>query len=152
MRAERILAVAAVMLLAFPAGRADDTSDEKPLDPDLKKLQGKWRMTYHETAGVADTDKHPWTMEVKGCEYTLCIGTQKLTGRVRIDSAKSPKQVDYSTDDDNDEVQEFVGIYVLDGDTYKTCDVVKDKTRPTEFKTKDPTGQVAVWKRVKVVD
>jgi len=152
MPSRRILAVAAVLLVAFPAGRADDRKDEKPLDPDLKKLQGKWEITYHETAGVEDTKEHKWTIEIQGDKYTLTIGEQKLIGRLRLDSTKTPKQVEYATDDDDGAVQEYVGIYELDGDTYKTCDVAKGKKLPTEFKTNDPTGQVAVWKRVKVRD
>src|SRR5262245_31206860 len=141
----------ASLLLARSAGGADDKKDEKPLDPDLKKLQGKWEIVHHETAGEEDTEECRWTMEVRGDEYTFRAGTLTLKGRVRIDSTKTPKRVEYATTV-NDEVQEYVGIYELDGDNYKTCDVVKGKERPTEFKTKDPSGQVAVWKRVVVRD
>jgi uncharacterized protein (TIGR03067 family) len=140
------------MLLAVcPGGRTEERKDENPVDPDLKKLQGKWEIVYHETAGEEDTEDSKWTMEVKGNKYTFKTGDVMLTGRVQLDSSKTPKQVEYATQED-DGVQEYVGIYELNGDTYKTCDVIKGKDRPTEFKTKDPTGQVAVWKRVKVKD
>jgi uncharacterized protein (TIGR03067 family) len=145
------LALAVAALLMALSGTADDKKDEKPLDPDLKKLQGKWEIVYHETAGEEDTEGSKWTMEVRGDAYTFTAGKVTLTGRVRIDSTKAPRRVEYATTE-GDEVQEYVGIYELDGDTYKTCDVSKGKDRPTEFKTKDPTGQVAVWKRVKVRD
>ncbi len=150
MRSGLALAVAA-LVLTLSGGTADDKKDDKPRDPDLTKLQGKWKIVYHETAGEVDTEKHKWTMEVRGDRYTFAGCEQKLTGRVRIDSTKKPKQVEYATDEDGG-VQEYSGIYELDGDSYKTCDVEKGKDRPTEFKTKDPTGQVAVWKRVKVKD
>lgn len=150
MRTGLVLAVA-LLLLAMPGSRADDKKNEKPLDPDLKKLQGKWEITYHETAGVEDTQDNKWVIEIRGDKYTLNVCGKTLTGRVRLDSTKKPKHVEYATEEDG-EVCEYVGIYELDGDTFKTCDVAKGKERPTEFKTKDPTGQVAVWKRVKVRD
>ena len=140
-----------VLLLARSGSTADDKKDEKPRDPDLMKLQGKWQITYHETAGEEDTAECKWTMVVRGDTYTFTAGDLTLKGRVKIDSTKTPKQVEYATEED-DGVQEYVGIYELTADTYKTCDVVKGKDRPTDFKTKDPTGQVAVWKRVKVTD
>lgn len=144
-------ALATVLLVACSGGRTEERKDEIPADPDLKKLQGKWEIAYHETAGEDDTEVSKWTMEVRGDRYTFKAGDVTLTGRLRIDSTKSPKQVEYATEEDG-ELQEYIGIYELDGDTYKTCDVEKGKTRPTEFKTKDPTGQVAMWKRVKVKD
>jgi uncharacterized protein (TIGR03067 family) len=125
--------------------------DEKARDPDLTKLQGKWEIAYHETAGAEDTAECKWTMVVRGDEYTFTAGEVTLRGRVRIDSARTPKRVEYATAED-DGVQEYTGIYELTGDTYRTCDVAKGKERPADFKTKDPTGQVAVWKRVTVRD
>ena len=150
MRSGVALAVAA-LLLALSGGTAEEKKNEGPRDPDLTKLQGRWEIVYHETAGTEDTAECKWTMTVRGDTYTFTAGDLTLTGRVKIDSTKKPKQIEYATRE-ADGVQEYAGIYELDGDTYKTCDVAKGKDRPTEFKTKDPTGQVAVWKRVKVVD
>ena len=150
MRSGVALAVAA-LLLTFTGGTADDKTDEKGRDPDLTKLQGKWEIVYHETGGAEDTAECKWTMTVRGDKYTFTGNGQTLTGRVRIDSTKTPRQVEYATREE-DGLQEYVGIYELTGDRYKTCDVSKGNERPTEFKTKDPTGQVAVWKRVVVRD
>jgi uncharacterized protein (TIGR03067 family) len=151
MRIGFVLAAATVLFVVCPGGRTEERKDEAPRDPDLQKLQGTWEIVYHETAGEEDTADSKWTMVFKGDKYTFKAGDVTLTGRIRIDSTKSPKQVEYATEED-DGVQEYVGIYELNNDTYKTCDVAKGKARPTEFKTKDPTGQVAVWKRVKVKD
>ncbi len=146
-----LLAVASLFVCLSYCGRAEDKKDEKP-DPDLKKFEGKWEITYHETAGVEDTKDQKWTMEVKGNKYTITTpdGTVS-TGTVRFDSSKKPKHLDYTLVVD-EKVEEYTGIYELKDDEYKTCDVEKGKDRPTEFKTNDPTGQVAVWKRVKVKD
>ncbi|MCI0700585.1 MAG: TIGR03067 domain-containing protein [Planctomycetia bacterium] len=150
MRTGLVLTVALVLVI-LAGSKANDNQDEKPVDPDLKKLQGKWEITYHETVGVEDTEDNKWIIEVRGDKYTLTVCGKTLTGRVKVDSTKTPKQVEYATEEDG-EVCEYVGIYELTADTFKTCDVLKGNERPTEFKTKDPTGQVAVWKRLKVRD
>jgi uncharacterized protein (TIGR03067 family) len=143
--------VLAAVLFAVVATRADDKPEAKP-DPDLKKLQGKWRISYHESVGVDDTQDCIWEMEVRGDRFTLTADGTTTTGRIRLDSTKKPKELEYTVEDsDTDEVTTFVGLYELEGDTYKTCDVEKGKdAHPTEFKTKARTGQVAVWKKVKV--
>lgn len=147
-----LIGFTSVLLCAAPFGRADDKKDEKKADPDIKKLQGKWEITYHETAGVEDTKDNKWTMEVKGNRYTLTDPDgEKTTGTVTLDSSKNPKHLHYTIDGD-DGASEFIGIYELSDTEYKTCDVDKGKDRPTKFKTDDPTGQVSVWKRVKVKD
>ncbi len=111
--------------------------------PNWRKLQGVWEISYHETAGEEDTAKSKWMLEVRGDTYTFTAGELNLKGRVKIDSTKSPKQVEFATEEE-DGVHEYTGIYELNSDTFKTCDVAKGKDRPCEFKTKDPTGQVAV--------
>jgi uncharacterized protein (TIGR03067 family) len=147
----RCLLLAAVVLV-LPGTRAGGAADEAPCDPDLRKLQGKWELVYHETAGVDDTKELKWTMEVRGDRYTLAVEGQELPGRIRVDSTAPLKRLDYATEELNGDLLEFVGVYELTGDTLKTCDVAKGKPRPTALKTSDPTGQVAVWKRVKVKD
>ncbi|AWM41189.1 hypothetical protein GobsT_01990 [Gemmata obscuriglobus] len=144
--------VLVVALCVALRGTADDKKGEKPLDPELKKLQGRWELTYHETAGQEDTKECKWVMVVDGDRWTVTDGDGGTSkGTLRLDPAKKPKQLTYTiTGADGD--QEFIGIYELDGDTYKTCDVAKGKERPTEFATKEETGQVAAWKRVKVKD
>src|SRR4051794_12519606 len=98
MRSGALAAVA--LLLALSGGAADDKTDEKPRDPDLTKLQGKWEITYHETAGAEDTAESKWTMEVRGDRYTFTAGAVTLTGRVRLDPTKTPKQIEYATTED----------------------------------------------------
>ena len=142
--------VLATVLFAAVASRADDTKGDAKPDPDLKKLQGKWRISYHETAGEDDTQDCVWEIEVKGDTFTLTADGTTTTGTIKIDSTKKPKEMEYTVEDD-DGTATFVGIYELEGDTYKTCDVEKGKdARPTEFKTKAKTGQVTVWKKVKI--
>ena len=95
----------------------------------------------------------PWKISRRGIEYTLTADGTVTTGTIKLDSTKKPKQLEYTAENDDETSSTYVGVYELDGDTYRTCDVQKGKDeRPTEFKTKAKTGQVAVWKKVKVRD
>ena len=148
---KRVLVLLVILLVAV-SGHSADTKDTSP-DPDLQKLQGKWRLTYHSVAGVEDTIGVVWELEVKDDKYTLTADSTKTTGTIKLDSSKKPKQLEYTAENDDDTMGTFIGIYEFDGETYRTCDVEKGKDdRPTEFKTKAKTGQVVVWKKVKVKD
>jgi uncharacterized protein (TIGR03067 family) len=153
---ERVMArVFALVLVAFFTatidGRSDVQTEDSKQDPDLKLLQGTWRIAYHETRGEEDTQETIWELNVKGENYTLSADGTTTRGTIKLDSSRKPKQLEYTVEDD--ETTTFIGIYELMGDTYKTCDVEKDKDPlPTEFKTKARTGQIAVWKKVKVKD
>jgi uncharacterized protein (TIGR03067 family) len=141
-----------LILLVASSGHSADTKDPPP-DPDLQKLQGKWRLTYHSVAGIEETIGVVWELAVKDDKYTLKADNTTTTGTIKLDSSKKPKQMEYTAENDDDTMGTFIGIYELDGDTYRTCDVEKGKDdRPTEFKTKAKTGQVVVWKKVKVKD
>jgi uncharacterized protein (TIGR03067 family) len=150
----RLSAVAVAAALLVVSGQAQDEKKDAPKpDPDLKLLQGKWKITYHETAGEKDTGEHLWEMEVKGDRYTLTTDGVTTTGAITLDSSKTPKQLEYTVEHDDETVTTFHGIYELGGDVYQTCDTEKGvDPRPTEFKTKAKTGQIAVWKKVKVRD
>lgn len=143
--------LAACLLVVPIAGRPADKKDAPEPDPDLKLLQGTWKLTYHETAGVDDTRDTVWELEVKGDRYTLTADGTTAAGTITFDSSKTPKLLEYTVEDEDGEPKYvFAGVYELTADTYKTCDVEKAKdVRPTEFKTKAKTGQVAAWKKVK---
>jgi uncharacterized protein (TIGR03067 family) len=149
----RVLTLAAAVLLATSvAGRIDQDKEKDSPDSELKLLQGTWRIVYHETAGVEDSQEIIWELEVKGDSFTLRADSTITHGTIKLDPSKNPKQLEYTLDY-YDESLTFTGIYQLMGDTYRTCDVEKDKApRPGEFKTKEKTGQVAIWKKVKVRD
>lgn len=138
-----------LLLAAAIAARSEDGKDKA--SQDLNLLQGTWKIHYHETAGVEDTQEIFWELEIKGDKFTLTADGTTSRGTIKLDPTKKPKQIDYTVDDD--EMLAFHGIYEVMGDIYKTCDVQKGKAdRPTEFKTKAKTGQVAAWKKVKVID
>lgn len=144
---------ACVLSAVLLAWLSDQANQWPKGDPDLAKLQGKWRLVSHRPAGGTETRDAIWELRVKGDRYTLSADGTTSTGVIRLDSSKTPKQLDYTVVDEDGEVTAYLGIYELDGDTYRTCDVEKGKdARPTEFRTDAKTGQVAVWKKVKTKD
>ncbi len=123
----RFLAALVVVVTAASAVMADD----KPLDGDLKKLQGKWTTKAGpEAAPVFLTfDKGKIAFQV-----IAPTGDQKIiAGEVTIDEKAAPKSMNWSNMKlGRNDVPGTQAIYVLDGeDTLKIAGGGKD--RPTEF-------------------
>ena len=65
-------------------------------------------------------------------------------GTFKLDAAKTPKQMD--TISTENEV--MLGIYELEGDSYKVCFAPVGKPRPSEFASKSGSGNILqVWER-----
>jgi len=114
---------------------------EKPIDAELKKLQGLWRVTKIDTERGSAPAK-----ELEGMRWRI-VGDllvaqdspdQKQQGRTRltIDPAKSPKWITTTLEGvpKGDTLKRMDGIYELKGDTLRICTVASGQVRPTEFK------------------
>ena len=86
-----------------------------------------------------------------GNGYTVYFGDNVLTtGTIKLDAAKTPRQIDAIAADGDTKGKAMKGIYVREGETFKVCFAQPDKERPTEFKTKADSGQMLFsYKRVK---
>ena len=123
--------------------------DKAPPKDDLKSLQGEWEMVSLEQRG----QQAPAT-------YRLTINGDKwLVGSVngeagagasitfKIDQSKTPKAIDLTAKLGGEERMDQA-IYKLEGDIFTVCRDWKAIVRPTEFKTTEEGGTLAVWKRV----
>ncbi len=134
----------ALMLGAARAQKVDVKSD-------LDKLQGSWAMVLFFANGEELPADQVKTGEVliDDNEYRPKLGATVETATVRLDSSKSPKQIDITYTTGFLKGNTTRGIYKLDGDTWTICrGISADKGRPTEFAA--PTGsglQLVVWKR-----
>src|SRR3954470_13727809 len=128
----------ALVLLAATAVVADD----KPAKTDRDALQGAWVAESYEAQNqkLAGDDLKMVTVEVKGDEWTVHLGTQVNKGKHKLDPAKSPKQFDGTITDGPAEGQALLGIYKIDGDTWTQCWADPGKDRPTEFKADADKG------------
>ena len=137
-----VLSVSQVM---SPGAKDDAVKKE------LAKLQGEWKMV----SGVADGFPVPEDMlgsakrVCKGDELTVVIGGEVIMkAKITIDPAKSPKTIDYKVIEGPTQGKTHLGIYSLDGDTFKSCFGAPDEPRPKEFASKEGDKRTfSVWKR-----
>jgi hypothetical protein len=73
-----------------------------------------------------------------------------LKATITVDPSKNPKTMDYQMTEGVTKGKTQLGIYELDGDTFRSCFSAPGAERPTEFTTK-PGDQrtLTVWKREK---
>ena len=130
---------------------AGDAKDEA-IKKERKKFEGTWQVV----SLVVDGDKSDeqdarkitvvneadgrWTLEVDG--KVIARGTSE------IDPTKKPKAIDLTETEGDDKGKTALGIYDVDGDTWKHC-FSFDK-RPEKFESKEGSKATnAVLKRVK---
>src|SRR6266478_5473059 len=147
MRTTLIIALAAVAIsLAW-------AEENQAVKQDLAKLQGEWTMV----SGSADGQPMPDDMlkqmkrVCKGDETTTTMGGQMfIKAKITIDPSKKPKTIDYQMTDGFTKGKKQLGIYEVDGDTFKSCFGKPDAERPTDFTSKPGDGRtLSVWKREK---
>ena len=132
--------------------RAEDDALKKA----LAQLQGEWSMV----SGVADGRPMPEEMLkqmkriCKGDETTTLMGGQLyFKAKITIDPSKSPKTIDYEMTEGFTKGKRQLGIYEVDGDSFKSCFGKPGAERPTDFASKPGDGRTSsVWKREKAAE
>jgi uncharacterized protein (TIGR03067 family) len=129
------------------------SADEQAVKQDLAKMQGEWSMV----SGSADGQPMPDSMRkhmkrvCKGDETTTTMGGQIfLKARITLDPSKQPKTVDYQMTDGFSKGKTQLGIYEVDGDTFKSCFGKPGAERPADFTSQPGDGRtLSVWRREK---
>jgi uncharacterized protein (TIGR03067 family) len=143
----------AVGLLACVAGSfAADATDEEATKREYARFEGTWKFVSLEVEGKKLPEKvfAESLLILEGSRFTAkeAAGTSK--GTFKVDLSKKPKQIDISFTEGPPKGETLLGIYELDGDTYKVCIGMPGKGRPTAFVSKPASGHVLeVLKRVK---
>src|SRR6185503_7987489 len=85
----------------------------------------------------------------KGDESTLMMSDQVVfKATITIDPTKKPKTIDYQMTEGVRKGQKQLGIYEIDGNTFKASFAKPGEPRPSDFKP--GIGRtVSVWKREK---
>ena len=140
----RRLLILTTGLLAAAGGPGQES---RPLS-DLDKLRGTWLTVSLVNDGKTLVDEKtppksgPATKLIyDGNKWMIRVGDKTVAGGVfTIDPTKTPKQIDIldETGTKNDKTK--LGIYELDGDTYKFCLAPAGKPRPTEFTSQAGSG------------
>lgn len=128
---------------------------------DLDKLQGTWVTSSLVNDGqtlVNEENQPPELLAAKlvyqGNKWSIKVEDKTIaSGIFKLDSTKSPKQIDIldETGKTNDKTK--LGIYRIEGDTYTYCLAPAGKPRPSEFDSKPGSGySLGVSKREKTHD
>jgi uncharacterized protein (TIGR03067 family) len=120
---------------------------------DMAQLQGEWSMV----SGSADGQPMPDEMRkqmkrvCKGDETTTTMAGQLyFKAKVTLDPSKKPKTIDYQMTDGFTKGKTQLGIYEVDGDTFKSCFAKPGAERPKDFTSEVGEGRtLSVWKREK---
>jgi uncharacterized protein (TIGR03067 family) len=128
-------------------------ANDQAVKKDLAQLQGEWSMV----SGSADGQPMPDEMRkqmkrvCKGDETTTTMGGQMfIKAKITIDPSKKPKTIDYQMTDGVTKGKTQLGIYEVDGHTFKSCFGKPGAERPTDFTSKPGDGRtLSVWKREK---
>lgn len=139
--------------LAAAAMASARAGESEAVKKDLAQLQGEWSMV----SGSADGQPMPAEMVkqmkrvCKGDETTTTMAGQiYFTAKIILDPAKKPKTIDYQMTAGVTKGKTQLGIYEVDGDTFKACFGKPGAERPTSFTSKPGDGHtVSVWKREK---
>ena len=142
-----LIGLAAVAILSTLGG------DDQAVRKDLALLQGEWSMVSGSADGQPMPDEMLKQMKrvCKGDETTTMMGGQVfMKAKITIDPSKTPKTVDYEMTDGFTKGKKQLGIYEVDGDTFKSCFGKPGAERPTDFTSKPGDGRtLSVWKREK---
>ena len=139
--------------LAIFAILSSSAAENETAKADLLALQGEWTMV----SGSADGQPMPEAMvkEMKRvCKEdettTTMAGQVYMKAKFTLDASKQPKTIDYQMIDGFTKGQKQLGIYQIDGDTFKSCFARPGAERPNDFTTKPGDGRtLSVWKRDK---
>jgi uncharacterized protein (TIGR03067 family) len=147
------------ILIALQIGLAAATlapawaEENEAVKTDLALLQGEWSMASGSADGQPMPDEMRQQMKrvCQGDETTTTMGGQVfLKAKITIGPSKKPKTIDYQMIEGFTKGKTQLGIYELDGDTFKSCFGKPGAERPADFTSKPGDGRtLSVWKREK---
>ena len=149
----RTIRIALLISLAAAAISSAWADENEAVKKDLAQLQGEWSMV----SGSADGQPMPAQMlkQMKricnGDETTTTMAGQVyIKAKFTIDPSKKPKTIDYQMTEGFTKGKTQLGIYEVEGDTFKACFGKPGAERPTDFTSKPGDWRtLSVWKRQK---
>jgi uncharacterized protein (TIGR03067 family) len=150
MRGNKIALVIALVATIMSLVGAEENEAVKK---DMALLQGEWSMV------SAAADGQPMPAEMMSQMKRVCKGDEATTtmagrifmkAKITIDPSKKPKTIDYLMIDGFTKGKTQLGIYEVEGDTFKACFAKPDAERPKDFTSQPGDGRTtSVWKREK---
>jgi uncharacterized protein (TIGR03067 family) len=109
------------------------------MSTDLDRLQGNWNITALEIEGQP-MPSNGSRIIVNGDRFTTVAMGAEYAGTIEIDAAKKPKRFDLAFSEGPEKGRRSLGIYELDGATWRICLGLAGKTRPRKFATSPGSG------------
>jgi uncharacterized protein (TIGR03067 family) len=109
---------------------------------DVEKLQGTWNVVALEAEGgkVQEGVFKGSKIVVKGNAFTTVSAGATYRGTFSVDAAATPKTIDLTFTEGPEAGNKSLGIYEVDGDSWKLCLTVGSKKRPERFVTRAGSG------------
>ncbi len=159
LRSVVLLSACATLLMAYVAPRAlgePEKSDPK-LEPEFKRLQGKWEVIQVERDGkivskAPDEDCKGLCVIISDRTYNANFrGVSQTVGEITLELDKTPKTLTVVTKEESlVNGRTMLAIYALDGDSLTICGTSVGGARPKEFVTKQGSPDILLkLKRVK---
>jgi uncharacterized protein (TIGR03067 family) len=141
-------AVCFLILTTVAMMGADGPGKDDPSKGDVDKLRGTWLTVSLVNNGKTLVDeKTPpkegpaTTLVYDGDKWMVKVGDKSVAkGVFKIDSTKKPKEIDILDESGVKNEKTKLGIYELQGDTYKFCLASAGKSRPKDFSSKEGNG------------
>jgi uncharacterized protein (TIGR03067 family) len=135
-----------IVLLTVAVGLMVGADEPKKVaDEDPGRLQGSWAMQSITMDGLVVPSAYTRTgrLVIEGDSYRLTLDDQTIVSTFRLDSGKSPRQVDFTFTEGPQKGQTVQGIYEVDGDSLRICRGMRPAVeRPREFAAPSDSGLI----------
>jgi uncharacterized protein (TIGR03067 family) len=121
---------------------AKNSKHEAQVKEEIDKLQGTWAIVSLEVEGMKmkETVFKGSKIILNGTAFTTLSMGATYKGTFTVDPTATPKTIDMNFTEGPEAGNKSLGIYELDGDTWKLCLSVGAKERPKAFATKAGSG------------
>jgi uncharacterized protein (TIGR03067 family) len=90
-------------------------------------------------------EKMNMKLTIKGENYTVTMGDKVHDkGTSTVDTKKKPHTADIKSEESPNKGKTILAIIEIDGDSMKACYSLEGKDRPTEFSTKEDSGNILI--------
>jgi uncharacterized protein (TIGR03067 family) len=109
---------------------------------DLELLQGAWSVTSLEVEGQESPDSMLTDAQVviKGNRFTTTGMGAVYKGTLKLDPSRRPSQIDMKFEAGPEKGNTNLGIYKIDGNTWKLCLATRGSVRPSKFASTPGSG------------
>ena len=139
-------------LRVFRRVKPADAAKTTAIEAELKRFEGTWKFASMEFDGksIPEEVTKASRLILKEDRFSSESGPRKVRGVFEVDPTVSPKTIEVTFVEGSTPGETLLGIYELEGDTYKVCMGTKGKPRPKAFVSTPGTGDgLQVLKREK---